>query len=69
MPSIDLPIGTPIDGAVALIIGGNRGFGLAVVDESLERQQPRCTPPRADRNRHRIGRETVDSASGPASRF
>jgi 3-oxoacyl-ACP reductase-like protein len=37
MPSIDLPSGTPIDGAVALVTGGNRGFGRAVVDELLER--------------------------------
>jgi NAD(P)-dependent dehydrogenase (short-subunit alcohol dehydrogenase family) len=29
--------GTPIDGAVALVTGGNRGFGRALVDELLER--------------------------------
>ncbi|MGO8894725.1 MAG: hypothetical protein ACLP8X_33120 [Streptosporangiaceae bacterium] len=37
MPSIDLPSGTPIDGALALVTGGNRGFGRAVVDELPER--------------------------------
>jgi NAD(P)-dependent dehydrogenase (short-subunit alcohol dehydrogenase family) len=29
--------GTPIEGAVALVSGGNRGFGRALVDELLER--------------------------------
>jgi NAD(P)-dependent dehydrogenase (short-subunit alcohol dehydrogenase family) len=29
--------GTPIDGAVALVTGGNRGFGRALVDELLGR--------------------------------
>jgi NAD(P)-dependent dehydrogenase (short-subunit alcohol dehydrogenase family) len=29
--------GTPTEGAVALVTGGNRGFGRAVVDELLER--------------------------------
>jgi NAD(P)-dependent dehydrogenase (short-subunit alcohol dehydrogenase family) len=29
--------GTPIEGAVALVTGGNRGFGRAVVDEFLDR--------------------------------
>jgi NAD(P)-dependent dehydrogenase (short-subunit alcohol dehydrogenase family) len=29
--------GTPIDGAVALVTGGHRGFGRAMVDELLER--------------------------------
>ena len=29
--------GTPIDGAVALVTGGNRGFGRAMVDELLAR--------------------------------
>jgi NAD(P)-dependent dehydrogenase (short-subunit alcohol dehydrogenase family) len=29
--------GTPIEGAVALVTGGNRGFGRALVDELLER--------------------------------
>ena len=37
MPSTDRPSGTPIDGAVALVTGSNRGFGLALVDELLER--------------------------------
>ena len=27
--------GTPIDGAVALVTGGHRGFGRALVDELL----------------------------------
>jgi hypothetical protein len=47
MPSIDLPSGTPIDGAVALVTGGNRGFGCAVVDELLERgaARPETTRP------------------------
>ena len=29
--------GTPIDGAVALVTGGNRGFGRAMVEELLDR--------------------------------
>jgi NAD(P)-dependent dehydrogenase (short-subunit alcohol dehydrogenase family) len=37
MSSIDRPSGTPIDGAVALVTGGNRGFGRALADELLER--------------------------------
>ena len=37
MSSIDTSNGTPISGAVALVTGGNRGFGRAVVDELLER--------------------------------
>jgi NAD(P)-dependent dehydrogenase (short-subunit alcohol dehydrogenase family) len=31
------PTGTRIEGAVALVTGGHRGFGRAVVDELLER--------------------------------
>ncbi|MGB0093669.1 MAG: SDR family oxidoreductase [Solirubrobacteraceae bacterium] len=31
------PHGTPIDGAVALVTGGHRGFGRALVDELLAR--------------------------------
>jgi NAD(P)-dependent dehydrogenase (short-subunit alcohol dehydrogenase family) len=37
MSSTDSPGGTPIEGAVALVTGGNRGFGRALVDELLER--------------------------------
>jgi NAD(P)-dependent dehydrogenase (short-subunit alcohol dehydrogenase family) len=37
MSSANSPTGTPIEGAVALVTGGNRGFGRAVVDELLER--------------------------------
>ena len=37
MPSTDLSSGTPIEGAVALVTGGHRGFGGALVDELLER--------------------------------
>jgi NAD(P)-dependent dehydrogenase (short-subunit alcohol dehydrogenase family) len=37
MSSTDTPTGTPIEGAVALVTGGNRGFGRALVDELLER--------------------------------
>jgi NAD(P)-dependent dehydrogenase (short-subunit alcohol dehydrogenase family) len=37
MPSTDSPSGTPIEGAVALVTGGNRGFGRALVDELLQR--------------------------------
>jgi NAD(P)-dependent dehydrogenase (short-subunit alcohol dehydrogenase family) len=37
MPSTDSHSGTPIDGAVALVTGGNRGFGRALVDELLDR--------------------------------
>jgi len=35
--SSDSASGTPIEGAVALVTGGNRGFGRALVDELLER--------------------------------
>nr|MDQ4006956.1 KR domain-containing protein [Actinomycetota bacterium] len=31
------PQGTPIAGAVALVTGGHRGFGRALVDELLAR--------------------------------
>jgi NAD(P)-dependent dehydrogenase (short-subunit alcohol dehydrogenase family) len=37
MSSTDAPSGTPIQGAAALVTGGNRGFGRALVDELLER--------------------------------
>ena len=37
MSSTDTPNGTPIRGGVALVTGGNRGFGRALVDELLER--------------------------------
>ena len=37
MPSTDPSSGTPIEGAVALVTGGHRGFGCALVDELLER--------------------------------
>jgi NAD(P)-dependent dehydrogenase (short-subunit alcohol dehydrogenase family) len=37
MSSTDTPSGTLIEGAVALVTGGNRGFGRALVDELLER--------------------------------
>jgi NAD(P)-dependent dehydrogenase (short-subunit alcohol dehydrogenase family) len=37
MYGTDTPTGTPIEGAVALVTGGNRGFGRALVDELLER--------------------------------
>ena len=29
--------GTPIEGATALVTGGNRSFGRAIVDELLDR--------------------------------
>ena len=35
--SITTPAGTPIEGAAALVTGGNRGFGRAIVDELLDR--------------------------------
>jgi NAD(P)-dependent dehydrogenase (short-subunit alcohol dehydrogenase family) len=37
MPSTDSSSGTPIEGAVALVTGGHRGFGRALVNELLER--------------------------------
>jgi len=37
MAATNLSAGTPIDGAVVLVTGGNRGFGRAVVDEALAR--------------------------------
>ena len=35
--STSKPTGTPIEGATALVTGGNRGFGRALVDELLDR--------------------------------
>jgi NAD(P)-dependent dehydrogenase (short-subunit alcohol dehydrogenase family) len=37
MTSTKSSTGTPIEGAVAVVTGGHRGFGRAVVDELLER--------------------------------
>ena len=37
MSSTNSSHGTPIEGAVALVTGGNRGFGRALVDELLDR--------------------------------
>jgi NAD(P)-dependent dehydrogenase (short-subunit alcohol dehydrogenase family) len=37
MTSANPTTGTPIEGAVALVTGGHRGFGRAVVEELLER--------------------------------
>ena len=37
MSSTHSSTGTPIEGEVALVTGGNRGFGRAMVDELLER--------------------------------
>jgi NAD(P)-dependent dehydrogenase (short-subunit alcohol dehydrogenase family) len=37
MAATNPPAGTPIDGAVVLVTGGNRGFGRAVVNEALAR--------------------------------
>jgi NAD(P)-dependent dehydrogenase (short-subunit alcohol dehydrogenase family) len=37
MGATDVPRGTPINGATVLVTGGNRGFGLAVVNETLAR--------------------------------
>jgi NAD(P)-dependent dehydrogenase (short-subunit alcohol dehydrogenase family) len=48
--------GTPIEGAIALVTGGNRGFGRALVDELLERgaakvyATSRSTQPNASRS-------------------
>jgi NAD(P)-dependent dehydrogenase (short-subunit alcohol dehydrogenase family) len=48
--------GTPIEGAVALVTGGNRGFGRALVNELLERgaakvyATSRSTQPRPQRD-------------------
>jgi NAD(P)-dependent dehydrogenase (short-subunit alcohol dehydrogenase family) len=35
--SATTPAGTPIEGAAALVTGGNRGFGRAIVEELLDR--------------------------------
>ena len=49
--------GTPIEGAVALVTGGNRGFGRALVDELLKRgaakvyASSRSAQPQRDDNR------------------
>jgi NAD(P)-dependent dehydrogenase (short-subunit alcohol dehydrogenase family) len=57
MSSPDTPSGTPIEGAVALVTGGNRGFGRALVDELLERgaakvyATSRSTQPRREDDR------------------
>jgi NAD(P)-dependent dehydrogenase (short-subunit alcohol dehydrogenase family) len=37
MSTSESTIGTPIQGAVAFVTGGNRGFGRALVDELLDR--------------------------------
>ena len=37
MSNINSQAGTPIDGAVALVTGGNRGFGRAMVEKLIER--------------------------------
>ncbi len=50
MSSTKTPSGTPIGGAVALVTGGNRGFGRALVDELLERGAAKVTPPQRNRN-------------------
>src|SRR6202020_2251318 len=46
--------GTPIEGAVALVTGGNRGFGRAVVDELLDRGEAKvyATSRSAQTQRH-----------------
>jgi NAD(P)-dependent dehydrogenase (short-subunit alcohol dehydrogenase family) len=37
MTATNTPKGTGIDGAIALVTGGQRGFGRALVDELLDR--------------------------------
>jgi nucleoside-diphosphate-sugar epimerase len=55
MPSTDPSSGTPIEGAVALVTGGHRGFGRALVDELLERGAAKvyATSPHRNRNASR----------------
>jgi NAD(P)-dependent dehydrogenase (short-subunit alcohol dehydrogenase family) len=59
--------GTPIEGAVALVTGGNRGFGRALVDQLLERgaakvyATSRSDQPRPERD-HRIVTLILDVA-------
>ena len=52
--------GTPIKGAVALVTGGNRGFGRALVDELLERGAAKVYA--TSRSAHTPARRTDRSA-------
>jgi hypothetical protein len=36
--------GTPVEGAVALVTGGHRGFGRAVVDDASVAAAPQAAP-------------------------
>ena len=73
MPSTDLPSGTPIDGAVALVTGGHRGFGRALVDELLERgaarvyATSRSAQPQRDRRIVPLILDVADDASVAAA--
>ena len=52
MSSTDTSNGTPISGAVALVTGGNRGSAAHSSTNCSNAEPPRCTPPRAQRNRN-----------------
>jgi NAD(P)-dependent dehydrogenase (short-subunit alcohol dehydrogenase family) len=49
--------GTPIEGATALVTGGNRGFGRAVVDELLDRGAAKVYA--TSRSPHQSGDERI----------
>jgi NAD(P)-dependent dehydrogenase (short-subunit alcohol dehydrogenase family) len=65
--------GTPIDGAVALVTGGDRGFGRALVDELLRRgatkihATSRSPQPRRDERIVPIVLDVTDEASATAA--
>ncbi len=67
------PQGTPIDGAVALVTGGHRGFGRALVDELLARgatkvyAASRSPQPRRDERIVPIVLDVTDEASVTAA--
>jgi NAD(P)-dependent dehydrogenase (short-subunit alcohol dehydrogenase family) len=67
------PQGTPIDGAVALITGGHRGFGRALVDELLARgatkvyATSRSLQPRRDERIVPLVLDVTDDASVTAA--
>jgi NAD(P)-dependent dehydrogenase (short-subunit alcohol dehydrogenase family) len=73
VPSTDLSSGTPIEGAVALVTGGHRGFGRALVDELLERgavkvyATSRSAQPQGDPRVVRLILDVSDDASVAAA--
>ena len=68
-----MPTGTPIEGAAALVTGGNRGFGRAMVQELLERgaskvyAASRSPQPSADARIVPLALDVADDASVAAA--